>query len=56
MEKGIFNVHVIYRIDGDTKAVDIRDLVLSDLQKHVPVGAEIVSVVAKRQPKHKLGE
>ena len=56
MERGVFNVHVIYKIDGDTKAVDIRDLVLSELQKHVPVGAEIVSVVAKRQPKHKLGE
>jgi len=56
MEKGVFNVHVIYRIDGEIKTEDIRDLLLSDIQKHVPRGAEIVSVVAKRQPKHQLGE
>jgi len=56
MERAKFNVHVIYRIDGEIKTEDIRDLLLSDIQKHVPRGAEIVSVVAKRQPRHQLGE
>ena len=56
MERGVFTVHVIYKIDGKIKTEDIRDLLLSDVQKHVPAGAEIVSVVAKRQPKHQLGE
>ena len=56
MERAKFNVHVIYRIDGEIKTEDIRELLLSDIQKHVPRGAEIVSVVAKRQPRHQLGE
>tara|TARA_R110000803_G_scaffold39474_3_gene85150 strand:+ start:276 stop:494 length:219 start_codon:yes stop_codon:yes gene_type:complete len=51
VERGIFNVSVLYKTSDGVESAELRGIFLSDIQKHVPRGAKIVSVVAKRQPK-----
>ena len=56
MKVGKFDITVVYKVGEEVKHRTITHIAMSEIQMHVPPGAEIVSAVAKRHPNHKLGE
>ena len=56
MKVGKFDITVVYKIGEEVKQRAINQIPLSEIQTHVPPGAEIVSAVAKRHLNPQLGE
>ena len=56
MEVAKFDVSVVYKTDDECHQRTITQIPMSEIQVHVPPGAEIVSAVAKRHLNHQLGE
>ena len=54
MEVAKFDVAVVYKTDDGCHQRTITQIPMSEIQVHVPVGAELISVVAKRRPNHQL--
>jgi hypothetical protein len=54
MEVAKFDVAVVYKTDDECHTRTITQIPMSEIQVHVPPGAELISVVAKRHPNHQL--
>ena len=54
MEVAKFDVSVVYKIDDGCHQRTITQIPMSEIQSHVPVGAELISVVATRRRNHQL--
>lgn len=54
MERGLFNIEIVFKLDGKCEHLSIENVAFSDIQKHIPVAANVVSLVAKRQRAHKI--
>ena len=54
MEIAKFDVSVGYKTDDGCHQRTIESIPISEAQVHVPVGAELISVVATRRRNHQL--
>ena len=54
MERGLFNIEIVFTLDGKCEHLNIENIAFSDIQKHIPIAANLVSLVAKRQRAHKI--
>ena len=54
MEVAKFDVSVVYKTDDECHQRTITQIPMSEIQVHVPVGAELISVVATRRRNHQL--
>ncbi len=54
MERGLFDVEVVFKTDEGCERKTLNSVALSDIQNHFPRTAELVSVVANKKRQHKI--
>jgi len=54
MERGLFDIEIVFKINKKCDRKTLNSVALSDIQKHIPRTAELVSVIANKKRQHKI--